>query len=54
MPSTPETRIEMLNPRDVMAVEYYASGAGMPMQYVTGPEAPRCGLLLIWTVIARW
>jgi hypothetical protein len=47
--SMPEMRIDMLNPRDVVAIEYYADAAGMPLQYVVGGEAPRCGLLLVWT-----
>ncbi len=46
-------RIEALNSRDVFAVEYYPGLAGMPMQYAVG-DAPRCGMLLIWTVFARW
>ena len=51
-PTLPEMRIDMLNPRDVVAVEYYAGAAGMPLQYVIG-DASRCGLLLVWTVFAR-
>jgi hypothetical protein len=53
MPSMPEMRIDALNVRDVVAVEYYAGLTGLPMQYATG-DAPRCGMLLIWTVFSRW
>lgn len=52
-PSMSEMRIETMNVRDIFAVEYYPGLAGLPMQYVSG-DAPRCGMLLIWTVFARW
>ena len=48
-----EMRIESMNVRDVVAVEYYAGSAGIPLQYTNG-DAPRCGMLLIWTLFARW
>jgi Carboxypeptidase regulatory-like domain len=52
-PSMPEMRIETLSVRDVFAIEYYPGLSGMPMKYATG-DAPRCGMLLIWTVFSRW
>jgi hypothetical protein len=51
--SRPDNTLDGLNPRDVLAIEYYASSAGMPVKYALG-EAPRCGMLLVWTVFSRW
>jgi hypothetical protein len=51
--SSAEIRLDALNPRDVYAIEYYAGAAGMPLRYSIG-DAPRCGMLLVWTVFSRW
>jgi len=51
--SVPEMRIDALNPRDVVAVEFYPGTGSMPQEYQTGYN-PNCGMLLIWTVFARW
>ncbi len=51
--SVPEMRIDALNPRDVVAVEFYPGSGAMPQEYQTGYN-PNCGMLLIWTVFARW
>ncbi len=53
MPSGPSLTLDALNPRDVLAIEYYAGVAGMPLKYSFG-DAPRCGMLLVWTVFSRW
>ncbi len=53
MMSVSETRIDALNPRDVVAVEFYAGTGAVPMEYANG-DRPPCGMLLIWTVFARW
>jgi len=51
--STYESRIDALNPRDVVAVEFYPGSGTMPLEYMTGYDL-KCGMLLIWTVFARW
>ena len=53
MPSPMEMRVETLSTQDVVAMEFYDSTDPMPLQYSFG-DAERCGMLLIWTVFARW
>lgn len=52
-PPSNTSRIDQLAVNDVIAIEFHAGPATVPMEYWSGPP-PQCGLILIWTVFARW
>ena len=48
------TPLEVINPRDVLGIEFYPGGGGfVPMLYASG-AIDFCGTLMIWTVFSRW
>lgn len=51
--AVPNMRLESMNVRDVVAVEYFPDGNTAPAKYAFGPPN-RCGMLLVWTRFARW
>ncbi|MBL0937690.1 MAG: carboxypeptidase regulatory-like domain-containing protein [Gemmatimonadaceae bacterium] len=53
MMSPAEARLNALNPRDIVAVEYHTGANMVPMEYGNASR-PDCGMLLVWTVFARW
>lgn len=52
-PPTAPSMLTTLNLRDVVAIEFYASQAGIPLQY-SMQGGFDCGMLLVWTKSARW
>lgn len=52
-PPTAPSMLTTLNLRDVVAIEFYASQAGIPLQY-SMQGGFDCGMLLVWTKAARW
>lgn len=52
-PPNSQSMITKLSVRDIVAIEFYASQAGIPLQYSIAKSFD-CGMLLLWTKAARW
>lgn len=46
-------RIESLPVNQILAMEYYPSAVGVPLDLWMGTP-PSCGLIIIWTIFSRW
>lgn len=54
-PSNAESLVAKINPKDVLALEYFANEGTGPTQYsVVGNKSYNCGMLLVWTKAAQW